>query len=387
MTRRQGYWLYGIKNCFMDVISLTRELLAFNNINPPGNEEEIARFAGKLLTDNGFRTEYYFFGESRLHLIAEKGLSDIRPPIVLSGHFDTVPLGNRKWSVDPFGGQILDGKIWGLGSSDMKGGLAAMMLASIKAFEESPPKGGVRLIFSAAEELGCIGIQQLAKTLKETGSASALIVGEPTSNHPYIGHKGALYLNAVTTGQTAHSSMPHLGDNAIYKAAVSILKAKDFNFKAEKDPLLGFPTINVGRMSGGMNINSVPDHAEFSIDIRSTSKVDQNELLSRLVAELGPETALETLVNMGPVFTDEMNPFVQLVYDICGVDRFNKSIPKTLPYLTDGSVLQRLYKGIPTIILGPGQPEMAHQTDEFCYIGKLEESVKIYSEIIAKWRN
>ena len=87
------------------------------------------------------------------------------PPIVLSGHFDTVPLGNKKWNVDPFTGQVSDGKIWGRGSSDMKGGLAAMILASIHAFEDSPPEGGIRLIFSAAEELGCIGIQQLAKIL------------------------------------------------------------------------------------------------------------------------------------------------------------------------------------------------------------------------------
>ena len=75
----------------------------------------------------------------------------------------------------------------------------------------------------------------------------------------------------------------------------SILKARDFDFRAEKDPLLGFPTINVGRMRGGMNINSVPDHAEFSIDIRSTSKVDHGELLSRLTDELGPEILLNRL--------------------------------------------------------------------------------------------
>jgi succinyl-diaminopimelate desuccinylase len=370
----------------MDVIALTRELLSFNNINPPGNEEKIARFAGKILSENGFLVEYPIFDEGRLHLMAERGLSDARPPVVLSGHFDTVPLGSNKWSVEPFAGQVFDGKIWGRGSSDMKGGLAAMMLTAIHAFEVSPPEGGVRLIFSAAEELGCIGIQQLTRILTHPGSASAIIIGEPTSNYPYIGHKGALYLNAVTTGLTAHSSMPHLGDNAIYKAARSILRAKDFNFEADRDPLLGFPTINVGRMKGGMNINSVPDHAEFSIDIRSTSNVDHDGLLLRLAEALGPETALETLVNMGPVFTDENDPFVQLAYDVCGVERVNKSHMKTLPYLTDGSVLQRLYKGVPAIILGPGQPEMAHQTDEFCYISKLEESVKIYSDILMKWR-
>jgi succinyl-diaminopimelate desuccinylase len=371
----------------MDVVSLTRDLLSFNNINPPGNEEAIARFAGEILADNGFRTEYYFYDEGRLHLAAERGISGSKPPIVLSGHFDTVPLGNKKWSFDPFEGKIKDGKIYGRGSSDMKGGVAAMILASIRAFEESPPEGGVRLIFSAAEELGCMGIQQLSKAFREPGRAGAIIVGEPTSNHPCIGHKGALYLNAVTSGITAHSSMPHLGDNAIYKAAGSILKARDFNFNSEIDPILGLPTLNVGRMSGGMNINSVPDHAEFSIDIRSTSKVDHEQMLLKLSMALGPETKLETLVNMGSVFTEETDPFVQLAYDVCNVDRSDKSLRKTLPYLTDGSVLQRLYNNAPTIILGPGQPEMAHQTDEFCYIDKLEESVKIYFDIITKRSN
>jgi succinyl-diaminopimelate desuccinylase len=269
----------------------------------------------------------------------------------------------------------------------MKGGLAAMIIAAIKSFDGLPPEGGIRIIFTAAEELGCIGVQQLAATLKDPGKASAVIVGEPTSNHPYIGHKGALYINAVTTGITAHSSMPHLGDNAIYKAAKSILKAKDFDFEAEKDQLLGYPTINVGRMNGGININSVPDRAEFSIDIRSTSKIDHEEILARLSAEFGTETVLETLVNLGPVFTSDEEPFVSLVYEICGIDPHDKSFPKALPYLTDGSVLQRLYGGVPTIILGPGQPEMAHQTDEFCYVAKLEQSVNIYNDIITKWRN
>jgi len=371
----------------MDVISLTRKLLSFNNINPPGNEEIIARFTGDILVSHGFQTEYYLFGEGRLHLVAERGLSGDKPPIVLSGHFDTVPLGNNKWSIDPFAGEISDGKIWGRGSSDMKGGLASMILASVMAFNGSAPQGGVRLIFTAGEELGCIGIRQLSKVLKNPGRASAIIVGEPTSNEPVIGHKGALYLNAATSGLTAHSSMPELGDNAIYKAARSILKARDFNFEAERDALLGFPTINVGKMSGGMNINSVPDHAEFTIDIRSTSKMDHEKLLARLSENLGSETALETLVDLKPVSTAEDDPFVQLVYDVCGVDRKDNAFPKTLPYLTDGSVLQSVYDGVPTVILGPGQPEMAHQTDEFCYIRKLEESVNIYYDIISKWRN
>jgi succinyl-diaminopimelate desuccinylase len=371
----------------MDLIPLTRKLLSFNNINPPGNEEGIARFVAGILSENGFTVRLPEFANGRLHLIAERGLSVSRYPLVLSGHFDTVPLGNNQWSVDPFAGVTSDNKIWGRGSSDMKGGVAAMILAAIEAFKVKSPEGGVRLIFTAAEELGCIGVQQLMKIIGEPGHASAVIVGEPTANIPATGHKGAIYLNAVTTGKTAHSSMPHLGDNAIYKAAASILKAKDFRFETEEDSLLGFPTINVGKMSGGLNINSVPDHAEFTIDIRSTSKTDHGKTVKRLAQELGDETKLEVLVDMNPVFTPEEDPFVQLVYEICGIKKGSDEFPKSLPYLTDGSVLQKIYGGIPTIILGPGEPEMAHKTDEFCYIDKLEESKRIYKDVILKWRN
>jgi succinyl-diaminopimelate desuccinylase len=180
--------------------------------------------------------------------------------------------------------------------------------------------------------------------------------------------------------------MPELGVNAIYKAARSISKIEEFRFGAEKDSLLGFPTINVGKISGGMNINSVPDRAEFTIDIRSTTKVEHSKILERLGKELGDETILEKLVDLNPVHTPEKDPFVQLAYDVCAVDTLKEGLPKSLPYVTDGSVLQALYNGIPTIILGPGQPEMAHQTDEFCYIHKIEQAVKIYKNIILKWR-
>lgn len=370
----------------MDVISLTKKLLSFNSINPPGNEEEIARYTGSLLSEYGFNTEFYVFESGRLHLIAERGLSPDKPPVVFSGHFDTVPLGNNKWSVDPFAGEVNNGKIWGRGSSDMKGGLAAIIMASIEAFNETTPEGGVRLIFTAGEELGCHGAQQLARLIDGKGTASALIIGEPTANLPATGHKGAIYLNAVTSGLTAHSSMPELGINAIYKAARSIMKIIDFKFEAEKDPLLGYPTINVGKISGGMNLNSVPDHAEFTIDIRTTTKIDQERIPDRLCEELGNETVLETMVNLQPVFTSEKDPFVQLVYDICEVEGSGKKFPMALPYLTDGAVLQKLYKNAPTVILGPGQPEMAHQTDEFCYIRSLEQSVNIYKNIILKRR-
>ncbi len=371
----------------IDVILLTQKLLSFNTINPPGNEMEIAKYVGNLLSTNGFSVEYSLFEENRLHVIAEKGLSQTCPPLVFTGHFDTVPLGAKKWSIDPFEGKVIDGKIFGRGSSDMKGGLAAMICASIQAFNEGIPEGGIRLILTAGEELGCQGVQHLVNTQINLGEAGALIVGEPTANLPAIGHKGGLYMNITTSGVTAHSSMPELGDNAIYKAARAISKIESFKFGAEKDPLLGFPSINVGKMNGGMNLNSVPDFAEFTIDVRSTTKINHSDIIERLKKDFNGEAEIEVLVDMDPVSSDEKDSFVQLVYDVCEIDRKSNEYPKSLPYLTDGSVLHRLYNKVPTVILGPGQPEMAHQTDEFCYTENIIKSVEIYKNIILKRRN
>ncbi len=365
-----------------DVITLTRELIAFNTVNPPGNESKIARFLGSLLTENGFEVEYVPFEENRLHVIAEKGCSEKSSPVVFTGHFDTVPLGAKDWSFDPFGGEVKGGKLYGRGSSDMKGGLAAMVIAAILAFEEGSPDDEVRLVLTAGEELGCQGARQLVETYHKLGKAKGIIVGEPTANIPAIGHKGGLYLNLTADGITAHSSMPHLGDNAIYKVARAISKIEKLDFGSEKDPLLGFPTINVGTVFGGMNLNSVPDRAVFTIDARTTTKVDHGKLLDQIKKELGDEVSVEKLVDLVAVSSNNDDPFVRMVYSVCGITASAEGYPKSLPYLTDGSVLQPAYGGVPTIILGPGQPEMAHQTDEFCYTENLDRSVEIYKNII-----
>lgn len=367
---------------FENVISLTRKLISFNTINPPGNENEIALFIGNLLSVNGFKVEYIPFENERLHIIAEKGCTSVNHPVVFSGHFDTVPLGAKQWNENPFGGMIKEGKLFGRGSSDMKGGLAAMIIAAIEASCDENFKNGVRLILTSGEELGCQGAKNLVETHSNLGKARGIIVGEPTANLPAIGHKGGLYLKLESKGITAHSSMPHLGDNAIYKVARAISKIESFDFSAEKDPLLGYPTINVGKVFGGMNINSVPDRAGFTIDARTTSKVNHQKLLEKLEEVLGEEVQIETLVDLKAVSSDEYHPFVQMVYSACNIKNDKENYPKSMSYLTDGSVLQFAYEGVPTIIIGPGQPEMAHQTDEYCYVGNLEKAVEIYKKII-----
>uniref|UniRef100_UPI003216ACCD M20 family metallopeptidase n=1 Tax=uncultured Draconibacterium sp. TaxID=1573823 RepID=UPI003216ACCD len=367
-----------------DVVQLTQELIRFNTVNPPGNEAKAAHYIGNLLSAHGFQVEYPVFSDNRLHVVAEKGLTAGYAPIVLSSHLDVVPVGKESWKYDPFLGVIEGYKIYGRGASDMKGGVAAMICAAINSFRETKPLGGVRLLFTAGEELGCQGAVQLAKTITRPGKASAIIIGEPTANFPAVGHKGGLYLNASAQGKTAHSSMPELGDNAIYKVARAIQKIEEMTVNVEPDPLLGLPTVNVGRMSGGMNINSVPDYAEFSIDIRSTGNIRHDEILDQLRRELGPAIKLDILVDLPAVRTNEQDPFVELVNAVCRSKVKGISGAKALPYLTDGSVLQQLYGGAPTIILGPGEPKQAHQTNEYCSIDKLIQAVDIYEEIIIR---
>ena len=368
-----------------DVLALTRELLAFDTCGPQSGEEACARFLGGLLSAEGFAVRYDQLAPGRLTVIAERGLAADRPPLVFSGHLDTVPLGASPWKEPPFAGRISEGRLYGRGASDMKGGVAAMLCAARLAFAGAAPRGGLRFILTAGEEPGCLGARHLADTRYNLGQACALVIGEPTSNVPYLGHKGALFLKVSASGRTAHSSMPELGDNAIYKAARAITRVENFRFNAERDALHGLPTINVGRMSGGENLNSVPDHAEFSVDIRTTAQVDHADILGRLCRELGDEVAVETLVDLTPVSTRPDAPFARLVDAVCGVPAAGGGDrPRSLSYVTDGTHLQRLYGGAPTIILGPGEPGQAHRTDEFCLTDKLREAVSLYETIILK---
>ena len=368
----------------MDVIALTEELIRFNTINPPGNEEQIAKYVGGMLSKHGFEVEYPKYEEGRLNVIATKGLSKEIPPIVLTGHLDVVPLGANKWTFDPLEPSIHDGKLYGRGSTDMKAGVAAMVIAAIQSSANQPPLGGIKLIFTANEELGCHGARELVNSGYDIGGASAVIVGEPTSNLPYIAHKGGLYMNAKTVGVTAHSSMPELGDNAIYKAAEAIGKIAKLKFPAENDPPLGYPTINVGQVTGGLNLNSVPDKAKFTIDVRSTKKFNNEQALEVLTKTLGPEVELEKIVDLAAVSTDQEDAFVQDVFEICNFQPKQNDGKTAAPFLTDASVLTPWLKNPPTVILGPGEPHMAHQTDEFCYVDKIHEALALYKKIIHK---
>lgn len=370
----------------IDPIMLSRELIAFNTINPPGQELNCIRHLERILAEAGLSTSVHMFAPDRANLIARIGGTNGKPPLCFTGHVDTVPLGNAAWSVDPFAGEIIDGKLYGRGTTDMKCGVAAFVAAVCGMADTLRDTSGAVLVITAGEEIGCEGAFELARA-GVLGQAGAIVVAEPTSNVAVVGHKGALWLKLILRGVTAHGSMPHLGVNAAYKSARAITLLENFQFNVAPHPHLGSPTLNIGTVHAGLNVNSVPDRAEIGVDIRSIPGLDHADIKRQLRAELGDDVELETLVDVDAVWTDPATRWIKQVCEtVASVTGENSgSAPRTAPYFTDASVLTPAFGNPPTIILGPGEAAKAHQTDEYCSVERIHQATAIYAALAAKW--
>ena len=367
-----------------DVLELTRELVAMDTINPPGNEQRCAAFLASFLEASGFEVELIEFEPGRSNLIARlDGNGEL--PLCLTGHLDTVPLGAESWQHDPFAGETWEGAVYGRGTTDMKGGVAAMALAATRAAGRKGSHPSLLLLFTGGEETGCDGAKALCATPQLIGKAGAVLVGEPTSNTPLIGHKGALWLRGVCHGVTAHGSTPELGVNAIYAAARAVNKLEEFGFNVKPDSVMGSPSLNVGRIEGGLNVNSVPDRAVLDIDIRTIPGQDNADLLAQLKSYLEDCDELSPTVDVRSILSDKEDPWVQEVIFVLEKDFGIKSDRETANYFTDASVLTPALGNPPTVILGPGEVKVAHKVDEYCEISKLEESVDIFEALISRW--
>jgi succinyl-diaminopimelate desuccinylase len=294
-------------------------------------------------------------------------------------------LGETPWEVDPFGNETKEDKIFGRGSSDMKGGVAAMLAAGMEVAKEAGRKAGITFVITAGEETGSQGAKHLAELGNVLGDAGALVVPEPTSNNLVLAHKGALWLKLTTHGVAAHGSMPEKGDNAIYKAMTAIEKLREYTFKGVSHPILGHPTLSVDTISGGAKINIIPDEATMEIDIRTVPGLTGDEVINDLKSAVGSEMDFETILNLDAVASDLSDEWIKGVADLLkkSLDSNDKSLGA--PYFTDASFLTPAYNNTPTVILGPGEPAMAHKVNEYCHISKIQEAKEIYASIARMW--
>ena len=373
-------------------VQLTRDLLHFNTINPPGMERDCARHLGKLLEAAGFVVKYHEFAEARTSVVATIGGRHEKPPICFTGHIDIVPLGMATWSKDPFAGETDGDQLFGRGSTDMKSGIAAFVIAAIKLAPFLKNSPGVVLVLTASEEIGCEGAKYLAQE-KLLDRAGAIVVAEPTANYPYVGHKGLMWVEIETKGKTAHGSMPEQGENAILKMNKVIDKLEHFDWKhqcgIDCHHIMGKPTMNIATMHAGLNTNSVPDSAKLTVDLRTVPGIDHVHLCHSIQTLIGDVGKVRKIVDV-PTLYSEPDEWIESVYGIATPFIDGAPTPRTIMFSTDGADLKRGYMEkmggtVPTVIIGPGQPEMAHQTDEWCSVSRIDESVEIFEKIMREW--
>ena len=304
--------------------------------------------------------------------------------IVLCGHTDVVPVDGQAWDTDPFKAHIANGKVFARGAVDMKGFIACS-LSMIPSYLSSELKQPLHLALTYDEEIGCIGVQTLIRDLQTANIHPAgCFVGEPTRMQVMSGHKGMRVTRCKLRGLEAHSSMAPEAVNAIEYAARIIEKIRllgqELQTKGPFDPVFKIPhtTLQTGLIQGGSAPNIVAKDCEFVFDCRTLPQGNSDELINQIQAyaetlklemqKIYPQSdiAFETLANAAPLATSVEAPITYL-----GTALARNHLLGRVSFATDAGWLHQA--GIPCVVVGPGDIEVAHKPNEFIEISQIEE--------------
>ncbi|EAQ81042.1 M20 family metallopeptidase [Blastopirellula marina] len=384
-----------------DVVALLQQLIRIPSVNPMGRdvqgeiyyEAQLTSFLEQYVADWGYFCERQHVSPQRENLlIATVDLSKLppdRPILMLEVHQDTVPVDGM--SIDPFAAEICDGRVYGRGSCDIKGGMAAMLTA-ISRFRDLPieKRPAVVLALAVNEEHGFTGAKRMTQGWTEgqskllTRPPAAIVVSEPTMLDVVVAHKGVVRWKCHAKGIAAHSSNPSIGANAIYRMSkiVNALEQHATQLPGSISPLVGGPTLSVGIISGGVSVNTVPDHCSIEIDRRlapgDNPLVAQQAAIDFVAQQLGdPDWIVHDqpfIISPGLAPTHNQALAEALVATLQQCDIQAKTIG--VPYGTDGAILSQ--GDVPTVVCGPGDIAQAHTHDEWLAIDQLEKSVEVY---------
>jgi acetylornithine deacetylase len=320
---------------------------------------------------------------SKFNLIATYGSGP--GGLVLAGHTDTVPLDEELWSVDPFKVTQQDGKLYGLGVTDMKGFFPIIMEA-VKPLLENDFKEPLIVLATADEETSMQGARSIAELGRP--KARAAIIGEPTGLQPVKAHKGIMMDSVRLLGQSGHSSDPSLGNNAL--EAMHTVISDLMNYREELKQQysnelfrIPYPTLNLGVIHGGDNPNRICGHCELEFDIRlmpgmhiETVRADIRKRISSLMDPLGIQFELNPLFTGVPAFFAAENSAL-----LKTAERLTGHEAISVAFGTEGPFLQEL--GMDTIIMGPGNIDQAHQPDEYMSIDMIEPCINVLQKMIS----
>ena len=370
-------------------VEFLQELLRINSSNPPGHEHEISKVLAARWERLGLPGIIRPLEERRSNFeVRLKGKGN--KVLFFCGHMDTVSPGKNQWAYSPYSGELVDNRLYGRGASDMKSGLAAMMLAMEELYREGVSLSG-DLIFlaTAGEEVDSCGAREYQEQVGMQ-DVDAIVIGEPTNEKVVIGHKGALWLEIITYGKTSHGAMPDQGVNAIDHMThiIELIRSYDLNWRMEKLPL-GRSSMAITQIQAGIQTNVIPDQCKLHVDIRSIPPQSHQELMEELRGKLEELSAsiphfraeVRELLDRPAVLTDSDASIIQTALQIKGLDANDCY---GVSYYTDASVLNPNSK-IPTLIYGPGDEKLAHQPNEWVDIEAYLRSISFYKELAIRY--
>ncbi len=351
-------------------------------------EKKVVDFLFEYLIKHGISAMKTRVTGKRCNLIARINGNGKGPTLLFNAHTDTVPV---CWMKDPFKPRTVNGRIFGRGSVDVKGALAAMTCVLVN-IRQSKIKLAGDLILAATigEETNSPGAYALAKSGIKADYA---IIGEPTGMEIGIAHKGVLWLEAMFKGKSAHGSVPEKGINAIYNAnkwIEAIRKEYIPHIKRIKHPVLGFPSINIGMINGGTRPVIVPEFCKINFERRMLPGENEKEIIKELqniiegIRKKDPDmnghvSSMNTFngIPHGPFESESKNPLVDILLDGYKKEFHFDTKPRGLQYWTDAALLSGI-PGIKAVVCGPGNIEQAHSTDEYVTRGQLHAAYRIY---------
>jgi succinyl-diaminopimelate desuccinylase len=375
------------------VVAFTQELVRVPSVHDPATgrcEQPAAELVAERLRAFGWSPIVEEVTPGRPNVICTIDGGEPGPTLLFEGHSDVVTEGDLDlWTVDPFGAHIVDGRLYGRGSADMKSGVAAMIHAVVALAAEGPFPGRIKLAVLADEEGMMLGAKHFVAA-GHTDDVDAVICCEPEEGEVCHVAKGALRVQATFTGVMAHGAMPHQGRNPLPAAAAFVLGLADYQAELQTthptDPYLGdvYLTPTVLRAGDAPQMNVMPGVAGVWVDVRTIPGVDHAEVVHRLAglaADAGAahrvEAAVDVIDDRPAVCTPESSPVVRAVLAAHETVTGRPGCLGGVPGATDATVLTSR-TGVPSVVYGPGGKWIAHQADEFVLVDAIVEAADVY---------
>ncbi len=399
----------------IDLVETLSQLVAIPSVNPMGRplsgpeyfEYRLTEYLESLFQRLGLPYVRQTIEPRRDNIVAR--LEGAVPPeqggplLMFEAHQDTVPVDGM--TIPPWQPTVRDGRLYGRGACDIKGGMAAMLWALARLVDDRASLNHGQntlptLIMACTvnEEHGFSGAQDLRRLWEGQSNGliprrpDACVVAEPTSLQVVVAHKGAVRWRLSTLGRAVHSSQPHLGDNALYKMARVLLALEQYAADVQRNvphhPLCGAATLSVGTISGGISVNTVPDRCTIEIDRRllpgedtQTAYAEVQQYLANALGGLTLEHEPPFLI--GPALADTHNKSLGARLAEVAKGVFGRCELVGVPYGTDASKIAAA--GVPSVVFGPGNIAQAHTADEWIDLEELALAAEVYYRFVRSW--